>query len=369
MSRGKTFFASLRREWNFLLRNPWELAIVTWLPWLLMFVLVCVYGSGVMRRLPIAVVDEDRSTVSRELVRRLDAAPSVAVVARPESLHRALKLAQALDVYAVVTIPGGMTRDILRGTATVFVQYNASHFTAGNAISAQVASVVGAYGAQIRHAPPPVAVQSTTLFNPQRNTGFYLLAIFFPAVLHLAVAVAVTSALGRELHDRNAGAWPGSNSLFFAVAGKAALYVAVFTVYGVLTIALLSAIRGAGAAGSLLLLAIGHFMMDSAYAAIALLFVGLTREMGTALSLIGLFAGTSVAYSGATFPQQGAPAFVHFWNDLLPYVRYLELQVQQFYMASPASVSLEVVGVMVLFILIPGAIGLRLYGVALRTST
>ncbi len=63
--------------------------------------------------------------------------------------------------------------------------------------------------------------------------------------------------------------------------------------------------------------------------AVALLFVGLTRDMGSALSAIGLSIGTALAFSGATFPVVDAPLFTRIWNALLPLTAYVKLQTQQ----------------------------------------
>ncbi|MGV8940280.1 MAG: ABC transporter permease [Lysobacter sp.] len=106
--------------------------------------------------------------------------------------------------------------------------------------------------------------------------------------------------------------------------------------------------------------------MYLAYAAIALLFVAVTRNMASALSMAGLYAGTSLAFSAATFPMQGAPWFTRLWSELLPFTAYLELQAQQLDMGSALAVSAWPLGTLLLFVLIPGAIGVVLLGRASR---
>ncbi|HNP34329.1 MAG TPA: ABC transporter permease, partial [Woeseiaceae bacterium] len=119
-------------------------------------------------------------------------------------------------------------------------------------------------------------------------------------------------------------------------------------------------------AGGAAWLMLGQALMYLAYAAIALLFVAFTRNMASALSLAGLYAGTSLAFSGATFPLQGAPWFTRFWSELLPFTAYLKLQAQQLDMGSSLAVSVWPLSVLLLFVLIPGVGGVVLLGRASR---
>ncbi|MNT16965.1 hypothetical protein D3C72_1520920 [compost metagenome] len=89
----------------------------------------------------------------------------------------------------------------------------------------------------------------------------------------------------------------------------------------------------------------------------ALLFVGLTRDMGTSLSAIGLSIGTALAFSGATFPVVDAPLFTRVWNLLLPLTAYVKLQTQQQFVGAPWSISLWPLATLVLMVLVAGGIG------------
>ena len=59
------FGSALRREVRFLATSFWDLALVSWVPLLLMAVVAIQLSAGVMRGLPIAVVDQDDSADSR----------------------------------------------------------------------------------------------------------------------------------------------------------------------------------------------------------------------------------------------------------------------------------------------------------------
>jgi ABC-2 type transport system permease protein len=346
-----------------------------------MAALAWLLGSGVVRGLPVAVVDDDRSATSRELTRLLDATPALAVAARPTTLAAAWPLVRALDVYAVVYVPRGASRDVARGRgATVFAYYDATHATAGQAALRDAGAAVQELGARLARRevarargvaavrPAPVLVQASTTSNPTPSYEAYLLALLFPAITHCALCLCVAGALGRELRDGTAGAWlrASGDAVLPAVAGKVAPYVALALLLGVAGLAWLAAARGDGVHGSVVLLLLGQGALYGAYAAVALLLVGATRSMGEALSLTTLYAGTSLAYSGATFPIDGAPTLAAAWNRLVPFATYAKLQAAQLSAGAPWSASVGDLVTLSLFVLVPGVLGLRLFARAAR---
>jgi len=105
----------------------------------------------------------------------------------------------------------------------------------------------------------------------------------------------------------------------------------------------------------------GQLLMYCAYAAIGILLTGVTRNMATALSAVGLYAGTSLAFCGATFPIEGSALFARVWHYLLPFSSYVKLDAAERYLASPAPVAMTHLGALLLFIVIPGTVGYFLY--------
>lgn len=377
----QVLWVSARRECQFLRGSPWDLALVTWIPCLLLIAMAWMFSAGVPRELPIAVVDLDRSAISRDLVRHLQASPGLTVSEQPASLQRAFSLARALKVYAVVHIPAGTSRDIQRdGSGTVMSYFNASYQVAGQATARDIDSAVQAASARLAVAEvaltrgpgsvraAPIAVQASVLFNPGRSYEHFLLALLFPALLHLAMCVAMVGAFGRELRDATIQPWlqESHGRLLSAVLGKIAPYFVLFTLFGGAALLWLVSIRGSGVAGGFIWLMLGQALLYLAYAAIALLFVAVTRNLASALSMAGLYAGTSLAFSAATFPLQGASWFTRLWSALSPFTAYLKLQAQQLDMGSSLVVSVWPLGALLLFVLIPAVVGIPLLGRAAR---
>jgi len=377
----QAFLRSATRECAHLRKDHWDLALVTWMPVLALALFAWFFSAGVPRKLPIVVVDQERSALSRTLIRMLDENPGLSVAYQRDALLDAWPLIREGKSYAVVWVGANTSRDaLMRDGATLLSWYNASYLTAGQAASREITATVQAFTQRVAKEQTaavrgpgklrgaPISVQVSVLGNASRSYEHFLLSLLFPAMLHLAATLACAAAFGRELRDATVAEWMAScdGRVLPAVAGKSAPYLLLFLLYAVLGLAWLAGVRGGGVRGDMLLLMLGYGLMLLAYAAIALLLVGATRNMGTALSVVGIYAGTSLAFSAGTFPVIGASGFVRAWNAMLPYTHYLRLQAQQLDAHAALADSAVPLGTLMLFVVLAGTGGCWLYARAAR---
>ena len=73
------------------------------------------YLNQILRKIPIAVVDNDLSELSRNIVQTLDASGAVSVAVRAETLPEARAALDRGEAFAVVGIPPETERDVLKG--------------------------------------------------------------------------------------------------------------------------------------------------------------------------------------------------------------------------------------------------------------
>jgi ABC-2 type transport system permease protein len=87
------------------------------------------YLNQILRKIPIAVVDNDLSELSRGIVQTLDASDAVKVVVRAHTLAEARAALERGEVFAVVGIPPEAERDLLKGTTVPLPIYaDATYF-------------------------------------------------------------------------------------------------------------------------------------------------------------------------------------------------------------------------------------------------
>lgn len=74
-----------------------------------------VYTNEVVRDVPVAVVDESNSVLSRDLLRKMDASPDMKIEAYCPDMDEAQELIRRREVYGIVRIPESFTRDLSLG--------------------------------------------------------------------------------------------------------------------------------------------------------------------------------------------------------------------------------------------------------------
>jgi len=372
------------REFRHYVEEPWDLALLFWFPAATLLLLLWMFSTGIPTGLPIAVVDEDHSSGSRELIRRMAATRGLAITAQPPSLEAAQPLVRSGAVYGVVHIPAHWERDQLRHAPQPVVLYD----------NAQISLVAGIIGGDVRAAVSSMALDRAvasearfgdgfaqaavrldgvqadlrTLFNPSLSYEVYFAGMLLPVALHLFCVIAAVSALGREFRNRSVDVWLQSagGSLWRALLGKLAPVAAVYLLFGLATVALFAGWRGWAPAGSLALwlMAIEVLMLVSI--ALAVLMVGVTVNLRTALSITGIYVATGLAFSGFSYPRAAMGEVAQWWGGLLPYTHYLPVQQGQWLGGASASAWAQGMVPLLWFVALPLLAGLPLLARAVR---
>src|SRR5262249_49085398 len=103
------------------------------------------YLNQILRKLPIAVVDNDLSELSRQIVETLDASGALSVVVRARTLAEARAAIDRGEAFAAVDIPPGTERDVLKGiTAHIPIYADATYLFVFRSTASGVATAIGA---------------------------------------------------------------------------------------------------------------------------------------------------------------------------------------------------------------------------------
>ena len=192
-----------------------------------------IYNEEVVRDVPVVVVDGDHSSLSRDFVRRLDAAPDVEVVAQANSLAEAQSLMRQRKAYGVVSLPSQMNRDLQRGTPVrVQVYSDMSGMLYYKAVLATTTDVALQTNARIKVSRTPGATQRqeeittapltyehVALYNPQSGFATFLLPAVLVLILQqtLILGIGMEAGTRRERMERTHG-FPATNDLTLEAA-------------------------------------------------------------------------------------------------------------------------------------------------------
>jgi ABC-2 type transport system permease protein len=367
------------RELAYLRTHPWDVAMISWLPVLVMALAWAIFAQGVNVKLPLAFVDEDHSPDSRHLAVALEAARSTAIAARPVTLEEAWPLVRARQVYAVLHVPPDWARRSARGDPLPVVVYTNEQFhaaasslttdtigaiesVAGGRALTTLAGLGGGFAGAERRAGA-VRVELRTLYGPQLSFERALAGAFLPTILHMFVLGGAAYAIGREFRDRTAGDWLASaqGGILAALIGKLLPLLLCFTLLAIGIIAWLAGYRGWTANGSTLLWGLGLLTLIIVCCAIPAMFVGLTGSLRVALGVVAVTNVTSVSFTGFTYPLFSMTTAAKVWSMIVPFHYFYEIQQQQWNIGAPQALSAMPFAVLwAIYIAVPLAIGVPL---------
>ncbi|NXZ85761.1 ABC transporter permease [Serratia fonticola] len=185
----KSYWLTFRKVLTSMLERPM---------WLMLLLSLCimstVYANRTVWDLPVAVIDQDHSTASRQLIRQLDATPKIAIQTY-DSLDEAKRDLGWRKLFAVIIMPVDLEKKILNGkNIEIPVFGDATNRLANGQIQQDVVAayqqLLGQYNTSLlmrsgfseRQAQVimmPIQSQTLDVFNP----GISFAAIIFPGLL------------------------------------------------------------------------------------------------------------------------------------------------------------------------------------------
>lgn len=111
------------REWWLLRHDMGALIFFVLLPLAYPVVYTLIYNPEIVTKLPVAVVDNSRTQASRDLVRRAEASPTIAIYDYCNDLNEARELMAQNKVFGIMEIPHDYWREVQRGGRTTVTFY------------------------------------------------------------------------------------------------------------------------------------------------------------------------------------------------------------------------------------------------------
>lgn len=329
----------LRRELGALWQNPWQLALVSYLPILAMLALWWLFSAALPRQLPVAMVDLDDSSLSRELGRHMAANPVVSPISFA-SLPQAQDAMNRAEVYALVVVPHGFSRELKTAAQpTVDVRYNGQFLLVGKLLAANLQQAIAdamkplAYSKQLaRGANPhqahiniaPVATQTTALFNRNNNYVGFLVPPVLIALWQLTAMLVFANALNRELEP---AARQEAIGMLPRLGAKLLCYTPLLMLQGLFIHALLFGyLKLPVAASPLWLIPAMLALLLAVFLIVAVIFL-LMQEAARVVSFCTALFAPAFAFMGVTFPVHDMPAAAQYWRLLMPSSHYIDSHI------------------------------------------
>ena len=361
----------MRREMHRLTHQPMYFVLMVVLPVVSFAFFALLFNKGAIRNIPIAVLDEDHTTLSRKVAQMIDDTPTAMVAYDIQSMGEGERLMREGKIVAVVQIPAFFEKNILSNSQTHLenyvsgtniavngllskdIQTAVTTFTAG--IQLQVLMKQGLTQRQAMAQLMPVRFDRHVLFNPHINYGYYLSPSFMPMMLMIFVVMVTVFAIGTELKHATSREWmaAGNDSVGAALLGKVLPITAVMFLISLVMLVINFKIVGTPLNGSLPVILVGTLLFILSYQSISVLIVALLANLRLSLSIGGGYSVLAFTFSGLTFPIMAMWEPMRWVSKIFPFTFYTDIFVDQMLRGTPWVYSLPDLGYMMLFIVLP----------------
>lgn len=287
--------------------------------------LLVLFGFGIsfdVDHLELAVVDQDRTELSRALVRHVTASEEFVLRQEGTSPEEALKELRRGRAVAVLVVPRGFAEDLARGGARVQLLVDGADGNTATQALAKAQALVDMAGRKLTGAVPvpPLEVRLRTLFNPDARSALFLVP-GLAAYLLAIVAVLITALTVAREWER------GSMEQLFAtpvgrleiVVGKLLPYLGIGLLQVLLVLTVGAWVFDVPVRGSLVALGLGALLFLVGMLGQGLLISVVTRNQVVATQVATMTSVLpSMLLSGFIFPIENLPPPLKVISTLIP---------------------------------------------------
>ncbi len=360
-----------RREIHRLLHQPMYLVLMVILPVVSFSFFAILFGQGAIRNVPIAILDQDNTTLSRKVVQMIDETPTAMVSYGIQDMAEGERLMREGKVMAIVLVPAFFEKSILSNRQTHLENYvSGTNITVNGLLSKDIQTAVTTFTAGIQlqllmkqgltekqamAQLMPVRFDKHVLFNPHINYGYYLAPSFMPMMLMIFVVMVTIFAIGTELKHSTAREWmlAGGDSVWAALIGKLLPITTVMFLISLVMLIINFKIVGTPLNGSLPVILVATLLFILSYQSISVLIVSLLANLRLSLSIGGGYSVLAFTFSGLTFPIMAMWEPMQWMSRIFPFTFYTDIFIDQMLRGTPWVYSLPDLGYMSLFIVLP----------------
>ena len=298
------------------------------------------YSPNVLREVPVVVVDESQTPLSRHYIRLLDATPQVRVQGVITNMPEARKRMKETEVAGILSLPADFEAKVGRGEEAVFVSFNntmafLSYAAIKEASSGAMLSLDNSVrpGQVVFLMPnvvqpvvntPSIEVQGFALYNESGGYATYLIPAVLMVIIFQNMLMMISMRCGKENEQRmrplmwisrHDSSWVMAMNI---VIGKSVVYVGFYALFSVFLLGLLPLLYDLPHLASPILL----IQLLTPYL-FATAFFGLScsvffKDSDAPLLLIAFFSVGLLFLSGISWPLELMPWPWHLLHCLIP---------------------------------------------------
>lgn len=296
------------------------------------------YAPNIVTNVPIAVVDNSHSELSRNFIRWLDAAPQAEIYNQAIDYHEAKEWMKAGKVQGILYLPYDFEERVFRGDESVFSLYATTDaFLYFESLQKATSSVMLAINDKYRTdvavlLPPqgllavamaqPVSVVGTALYNYTEGYGSYLIPAVMMIIIFQTLMMVIGMVTGEERSSGGIHAYAlfGQNwgNCIRIVAGKTFVYCSLYAVFAFFLLGLLPyffSIPNIGSGLYIIFLMIPYLIATSFFGLAASRYF---TDSESPLLMIAFFSVGLIFLSGVSYPMELMPWYWKITHYIFP---------------------------------------------------
>lgn len=372
------FKAVVRREIKRLVARPLYLFCMLIAPIFTTLFFTTLMGEGLPNKLPMAVVDLDHSTISRNIIRKLDSFQQTDVVAYYNDFSDARKALQKGEIYGFFYIPRHLSKDAqsmkqptlsfytndsyLIAASLLFKNMKMMSELASAGVTMNVLLAHGETDKQAKATLKSIEVNAKPLNNPWINYSVYLSNTLVPGVLALMVLMITVYSIAVEIKTGTTKAWieTGNNSMWTSILGKLVPQTIIWLIVGTFIITYLYGIEKFPCNSGIFPMLFAITVLIISLQCLGIFMVGLFPVLRMSLSIASLWGVISFSITGFTFPVMAMSSGLQGFARLFPLRHYFIIYVNQALNGYPMIYAWTSYTCLFLFMLLPFLVMKRL---------
>lgn len=340
------------REWKRIFSIPNFYVVLLIIPPIIFLFYGFIYQKQFARELPMAVWDEDGSSVSRTLTDMMEQNENIHFTHVVFSNAEIEKLMKEGKIFGAVHFPKNMEADakknhqsnitlytngaylvpakmIYKGAAEIIIK-------AGLAVVLQKAEKQGMAADKANTLVQPIKLNTTVLYNPDFNYQLYLTPGLVTVGLQMALIVASVLILNLEFKKETIDSLLKiSTSSSQIVIGKMLAHLCIAWLLFILISFVVFPVFDLDKPETNFSFFILYTLLALACIGIGMMLSAISDNLLFVVDVALFFTSPAFVFSGFTFPRWAMPWYDQFYADIMPYTHFLDGFIKLYFMELP----------------------------------
>ena len=314
------FWSVVKRECLILTSRPLYLFTALIFPLFALFFMTTIFGNGMIDELPVAIVDEDDSRMSRNIINLCSAVPEIRVTQVVANTAEARDALLSKEIYGYLIIPNDFESDVNANKNTsLTLCYHYAFLSVGSEVLQGFLNVLriiavtplqqsidflGIDEDELENIASPISISARPLYNPALNYTSYLTFPYYWVLFQILILLNIAYSFGNEFKVKGMRECLtlGKGRFINVVLGKMFPYIIIFSIIAIFANVIMFKVLGLDLSSSIYEMILVCVLFICATCSVSLFIFSLYPNLPIIISFISMFGSLGATFAGVTFP-------------------------------------------------------------------